>query len=41
MKRWPRRVRTLLLAIFAGLSLCVAIAGIYGAAAYVGSQRSH
>jgi predicted permease len=35
------RFRTLLLSIFAGLSLCLAIAGIYGVTAYVVGQRSH
>jgi predicted permease len=35
------RFRTLLLSIFAGLSLCLAVAGIYGVTAYVVGQRSH
>jgi putative ABC transport system permease protein len=35
------RFRTLLLGIFAALSLCLAIAGVYGATAYVVEQRSN
>ena len=35
------RFRTLLLGIFAGLSLCLAIAGVYGVTAYVVGQRSN
>ncbi|HEY3458148.1 MAG TPA: FtsX-like permease family protein [Bryobacteraceae bacterium] len=35
------RFRTLLLTIFAGLSLCLAIAGVYGVTAYVVGQRSN
>jgi predicted permease len=35
------RFRTLLLTIFAGLSLCLAIAGVYGLTAYVVGQRSN
>ncbi len=35
------RFRTTLLAIFAGLSLCLAMAGVYGLNAYVVGQRSH
>jgi putative ABC transport system permease protein len=35
------RFRTVLFSIFAGLSLCLAIAGIYGVTAYVVSQRSY
>ena len=34
------RFRTLLLGIFAGLSLCLAIAGVYGVTAYAAGQRS-
>ena len=35
------RFRTLLLSIFAGLSLCLAIAGVYGVTAYIVGQRSN
>jgi hypothetical protein len=35
------RFRTLLFSIFAGLSLCLAIAGVYGVNAYVVGQRSN
>jgi putative ABC transport system permease protein len=35
------RFRTLLLGIFAGLSLCLAITGVYGVTAYVVGQRSN
>ena len=35
------RFRTLLLTIFAGLSLCLAIGGVYGVTAYVVGQRSN
>jgi len=35
------RFRTLLLAIFAGLAVCLAMAGVYGVMAYVVSQRSN
>ncbi len=35
------RFRTFLLAIFASLSVCLAITGIYGVTAYVVSQRAH
>ncbi len=35
------RFRTLLLSIFAGLALCLAIAGVYGVTAYVVGQRSN
>jgi ABC-type antimicrobial peptide transport system permease subunit len=34
------RFRTILLGIFAGLSLCLAVAGVYGLNAYVVGQRS-
>lgn len=34
------RFRTLLLSVFAGLALCLAIAGVYGVTAYVVTQRS-
>ena len=34
------RFRTLLLAIFAGIAVCLAIAGVYGVMAYVVGQRS-
>jgi predicted permease len=36
----PPRFRTLLLSIFAGVAVCLAIAGIYGVMAYVVAQRS-
>lgn len=35
------RFRSLLLGVFAGLSLCLAIAGVYGVTAYVVRQRSN
>jgi putative ABC transport system permease protein len=35
------RFRTLLLAIFAGLAVCLAMAGVYGVMAYLVSQRSN
>jgi putative ABC transport system permease protein len=35
------RFRTLLLGIFAGLAVCLAMAGVYGAMAYTVSQRSN
>jgi putative ABC transport system permease protein len=35
------RFRTLLLAIFAGLAACLAMAGVYGVMAYVVGQRSN
>jgi putative ABC transport system permease protein len=34
------RFRTLLLAIFAGLAVCLAMAGVYGVLAYVVARRS-
>lgn len=34
------RFRTLLLAIFAGLAVCLAMAGVYGVMSYVVGQRS-
>jgi ABC-type antimicrobial peptide transport system permease subunit len=34
------RFRTLLFAIFAGLAICLAMAGVYGVMAYVVSRRS-
>jgi len=37
----PPRFRTLLLAIFAGLAACLAMAGVYGVMAYVVGQRSN
>jgi putative ABC transport system permease protein len=33
------RFRTLLLGIFAGLSICLAVAGVYGVTAYIAGQR--
>jgi predicted lysophospholipase L1 biosynthesis ABC-type transport system permease subunit len=34
------RFRTLLVSIFAGLALCLAVAGVYGVTAYVAGQKS-
>jgi putative ABC transport system permease protein len=38
----PRpRFRTLLFAVFAGLAVCLAVAGVYGVTAYAVGQRSN
>jgi hypothetical protein len=36
-----QRFRTLLFAVFAGLAVCLAMAGVYGVMAYAVGQRSN